>query len=126
MLFRDYIRETEENAREWIEENRDHIDRDADMIDELWTVDGVTGNGSGSYTFNAAEAWENVTGAGWTECLLFDDDFTAELEDMGMTTGELFARGPESIDVTARIMALYHIDFEAILEEVFEACEEVQ
>ena len=30
------------------------------LNDDLWTVDSVTGNGSGSYTFNRAEAEEYV------------------------------------------------------------------
>lgn len=31
------------------------------LNDDLWTVDGVTGNASGSYTFNSAKAREFVT-----------------------------------------------------------------
>lgn len=119
MLFADYIQEVERDAREWIEDNRDYIDRDTDMIEELWTVDSVTGNGSGSYTFSSAAAWDNIAGAGWLDCLLFDENFTRELEDMGETIGQLFERGPEAIDVTARVLALYHVDFDAIMEDVF-------
>ena len=119
MLFADYIRETEENAREWIEENKEYINRNEDMIDALWCEDSVTGNGSGSYTFSSAAAWDNVAGSGWLDCLLFDEDFTRELDDMGESIGELFARGPETIDVTARVLALYHIDFDAIIADVF-------
>jgi len=120
MLFEDYIREVEADAREWIEDNRDYIDRNADMVDELWTVDSVTGNGSGSYTFSSAAAWDNVAGSGWLDCLLFDESFISELENMGETIGELFARGPETIDVTARVLALYHVDFDAIMADVFD------
>lgn len=119
MLFADYIRETEENAREWIEENKEYINRNEDMIDALWCEDSVTGNGSGSYTFNSAAAWDNVAGSGWLDCLLFDEDFTRELDGMGESIGELSARGPEAIDVTARVLALYHIDFDAIIADVF-------
>ena len=119
MLFADYIRETEENAHEWIEENKDHIDRTESMVDVLWCEDSVTGNGSGSYTFSSSKAWDNVAGSNWLDCLLFDDEFTQELEDIGETVSELFARGPEVIDVTARVLALYHIDFDAILSKVF-------
>lgn len=31
-----------------------------ELVDDLWDVDSVTGNGSGSYTFNTEEAKENV------------------------------------------------------------------
>lgn len=119
MLFNDYIKQVEADAREWIEDNREYIDRDSDMVDELWTVDSVTGNGSGSYTFSSAAAWDNVTGSGWTECLLFDDAFIFELEGIGETIGQLFARGPETIDVTARVLALYHVDFDAIISDIW-------
>lgn len=119
MLFNDYINQVEADAREWIEDNRDYIDHDADMIDELWAVDSVTGNGSGSYTFSSAAAWNNVAGDGWLNCLLFDESFIFELENMGGTIGELFARGPETIDVTARVLALYHVDFDAIISDVW-------
>ena len=51
----DYIRNdvnTDEfSSREELEES---------LNDDLWTVDSVTGNGSGSYTFNRAEAEEYV------------------------------------------------------------------
>ena len=51
----DYIRNevntSEFSSREELEES---------LNDDLWTVDSVTGNGSGSYTFNRAEAEEYV------------------------------------------------------------------
>ena len=51
----DYIRNdvnTDEfSSREELEES---------LYDDLWTVDCVTGNGSGSYTFNRAKAEEYV------------------------------------------------------------------
>ena len=51
----DYIRNdvntNEFTSREELEER---------LNDDLWTVDSVTGNGSGSYTFNRAEAEEYV------------------------------------------------------------------
>ena len=51
----DYIR-NEVNTNEYAD--RDELD--AFLNDELWTVDSVTGNASGSYTFNRAEAEEYV------------------------------------------------------------------
>lgn len=51
----DYIRNdvntSEFSSREELEEH---------LNDDLWTVDSVTGNGSGSYTFNRCEAEEYV------------------------------------------------------------------
>ena len=53
----EYIR-GEVDASEY--EDRDALEEA--LNDELWTVDSVTGNGSGSYTFNRAKAREYVTG----------------------------------------------------------------
>ena len=120
MLFNEYIEQVEQDAREYLAEEADYISHDPDeAIDTLWTVDSVTGNGSGSYTFNSAKAWENVTGNGWTDCILFYDDFMSELEGIGETIGQLFEQGPEAIDVTARVLALYRIDWETVYRDVF-------
>ena len=51
----DYIR-NEVNTNEYAD--RDELD--AFLNDELWTVDSVTGNASGSYTFNSYTAKEYV------------------------------------------------------------------
>ena len=52
----DYIRD-EVNLDEW-RGNRDGLEEW--LNDHLWTVDSVTGNGSGSYTFNTWKAEENL------------------------------------------------------------------
>lgn len=120
MLFSEYIEQVEQDAREYLADEADYISHDPDdAIDTLWCVDSVTGNGSGSYTFNIARAWFNVCGSKWSECLLFDDDFTGELESIGETIGQLFDQGPEAIDVTARVLALYRIDWESVYSDVF-------
>lgn len=51
----DFIRD-EVNADDY--ENREELSEF--LNDELWTCDGVTGNASGSYTFNAYKAKEFV------------------------------------------------------------------
>lgn len=70
-----------------------------DMYDALFTDDSVTGNGSDSYAFNVAEAAESACG------LVFDDEFIAETGAAGYGL-ELFAEGPETVDVVARCLAL--------------------
>lgn len=47
----DYRNAMKHDIRQWIEDN--YFDGDEDeLIDELWYADPVTGNLSGSYTFN--------------------------------------------------------------------------
>ena len=50
----------------------------------------------------------------------FDDEFISELDGIGETIGDLFERGPESIDVTARVLALHYVDFDAIIADIFD------
>ena len=54
--IREYIK-SEVDLEEW-RGNRDGLEEK--LNEDLWTVDSVTGNGSGSYTFNTYEAEENI------------------------------------------------------------------
>ena len=78
-----------------------------------WTADQVTGNGSGSYTFNSAQAAENVAD------LIFSD----ELLDMFREFGEdhiPVEKGPEYIDVSIRCFLLDEVinDNEEEIKEI--------
>lgn len=90
---KDYI---EENDIQITEENRDEIE---DLLrDDLWTVDSVTGNGSGSYTFNAWEAEEN---------LCHNLDLLGEaLREFECGPEYLMENGAEACDVTIRCYLL--------------------
>jgi len=66
----DYLEAMKEDVLDYVKWNKDYFDSDvvADrerleevLNDDLWTVDSVTGNGSGSYTFNSYKAKEYVT-----------------------------------------------------------------
>lgn len=121
MNFKDYIKETKENAKEYINENFDYLkDKESEEIfDILFLEDSVTGNGSGSYTFSTYQATQNVNE------LLFDEDFIDELEgQFGGDLGDLIKRGAEAVDVTARCLALYYVDIDEILDEIKEENEE--
>lgn len=59
----DYREAMTEDVKEWIKENIDLTEWTEDregleqqLNDNLWTADSVTGNGSGSYTFNRVQA----------------------------------------------------------------------
>ena len=59
----DYREAMTEDVKEWIKENVDLTEwteyregLEQQLNDYLWTADSVTGNGSGSYTFNRVQA----------------------------------------------------------------------
>lgn len=78
------------------------------LNDELWTVDSVTGNASGSYTFSTYEAEENIA-HNW--------DLLAEaLEEFGNEENPI-SKGAEWCDVTIRCYLLGKC-IAAALEEI--------
>lgn len=84
------------------------------LNDTLWTCDGVTGNASGSYTFNAWYAEEYV-------CHNFELLVEA-LNEFGCSAGFL-EKGAEWADVTIRCYVLNSCIHDA-LEEIEEEFEE--
>lgn len=115
MTWNDYMEQVKADALEAIEENASYYEDWDEMNEALWIDDSVTGNGSGSYTFNTAQAAENVAG------IIFDDDALeafAELGYDGIPTKE----GAEACDVIARCIALGYVSGE--LEEAFEEARE--
>lgn len=93
------LRLYEEGGREALEEY---------LNEELWIDDQVTGNASGSYTFNTWEAEEN---------LCHNMDLLAEAcDEFGQDIGEAVKRGAEYCDVTIRCYLLGSAISEAIDE----------
>ena len=91
---KEYI-ENEINLDEW---KGDREGLEEKLNDELWTVDSVTGNGSGSYTFNTYEAEENIA---------HNLDLLEEaLDEFGSDHGYLIDNGAEAADVTIRCYLL--------------------
>ena len=112
MTFNDYKQAVKDDAIQIIEwGDLDYCDDSDQLYDELFTRDGVTGNGSGSYTFNTAQAEEN------TKELFYDDEFLDEARGMGYTIDDLLEQGAESIDVIARCLALPYVMSE--IEEAY-------
>lgn len=100
----DYIKE-EINLDEW-KGNRDGLEEK--LNNELWTVDSVTGNASGSYTFNTWEAEENLA-HNW--------DLLAEaLDEFGQDGTDALRQGAEAMDVTIRCYLLGQAIAEALDE----------
>jgi hypothetical protein len=104
------------------EDIRDYINNEIDFTDfenlqeleeylneTLWVDDSVTGNGSGSYTFNIWRAQEYLS-HNW--------DLLAEaLEVFGQEEVNAFAKGAEWCDVTIRCYLLNQCISE-VLEEI--------
>ena len=67
-MMYNYLEAMKNDIREYIEENEIEINQDnRDEIEEqlnedLWINDSVTGNASGSYTFNSYKAKQNLEG----------------------------------------------------------------
>lgn len=89
------------------------------LNDELWTVDSVTGNASGSYTFNRVEARENVID---NIDILWEavGEFGTSTEDIG---NDFLNEEWEYFDVTIRCYLLGEC-IAAALEEIEDEFEE--
>lgn len=100
----DYNEAIREDVREYIKNevdldewrgNRDGLEEK--LNEDLWTVDSVTGNASGSYTFSTYEAEENIC---------HNLDLLAEAcEEFGGSM-DVLKDGAEACDVTIRCYLL--------------------
>ena len=103
-----YFEAVKEDVMEYIknEVNREDYESREELEeylnDTLWTCDSVTGNGSGSYTFNNEKAREYVMGD--TETVI---EALKEFDTDAETIAEKFLSGDfEYFDVTARCYIL--------------------
>lgn len=83
------------------------------LNDTLWTEDSVTGNGSGSYTFNRYKAEEYI-------CHNLDI-LEEAIEEFGGNT-DVLKDGPEACDVTIRCYLLGQAISEALEELAEKLC----
>ena len=116
----DYYEAVKEDAITAIIENVnwsgvEYLEDEDKIYDDLWIDDGVTGNGSGSYTFSTWEAEENVC---------HNLDLLGEaLSEFGCDAGYMEEHGAEWADVTIRCYILGQVIGDAI-EEARERIEE--
>ena len=96
----------ENSLRLYKEEGREALEEY--LNDELWVDDQVTGNASGSYTFNTWEAEENLC----HNMSLLEE----ACDEFGQDVGEAVKRGAEYCDVTIRCYLLAGAISEAIDE----------
>ena len=76
-----YRKAVKEDVREWIEDNNAELDYDT-IYEGCWIDDSVTGNGSGSYTFNRNGARTNFFRD------LDSEDYIYNMCEEGFTTTE--------------------------------------
>ena len=99
----DYRKTVKEDVLDYVKNEIDFTDFETieeleeKLNDELWTVDSVTGNASGSYTFNSYEAEENLT-HNW-------DLLEEALDEFGFDENPI-SKGAEWCDVTIRCYLL--------------------
>ena len=99
----DYLSAVESDVREYIENNvnfHDYSDLDEmkeDLNEKLFVEDSVTGNASGSYTFNAWKAGEY---------LCHNLDLLAEANEEFGGSSDILSDGAEMCDVTIRCYLL--------------------
>ena len=98
----DYIKD-EINLAEW-KGNRDGLEEK--LNDDLWTVDSVTGNASGSYYCNAWRA-EEALAHNW-------DVLEEDLAEFGQDCVNVIEKGAEWADVTIRCYLLGQAIAEAL------------
>lgn len=102
----------EENEIEVTEENVEELEEQ--LNDDLWCDDSVTGNGSGSYTFNRSEAEEYVK-ENITLCIDAVREFGIETRDFGK---KVLSDEWEYLDVTIRCYILGSVIREVLSEEL--------
>lgn len=99
----DYLSAVESDVREYIENNvdfHDYSDLDEmkeDLNEKLFVDDSVTGNASGSYTFNAWKA---------EEYLCHNLNLLAEANEEFGGSSDILSDGAEMCDVTIRCYLL--------------------
>lgn len=115
-----YFNQVKEDIKTWMQDNDWKIDTEADLdeiaeeLDEaLWCEDSVTGNGSGSYTFDREEAKENVLNDMETVAEALKE-FCVPAEEIGE---RFLAEDWEYLDVTARCYVLNQAIWEVLEEE---------
>lgn len=110
MTLDDYRAQIKEDIKEYLTDEdlwptaepgtSEYDDQYDKAYDQCWLADSVTGNASGSYTFNTWQAAENVSHLLWDEdlWLLINGDMSVKVEDI--------EEGPEHLDVLIRCSLL--------------------
>ena len=103
----EYLKEeyTTEEIKRSLEDKDDFYEK---LFEDLWVTDSVTGNASGSYTFNTWQAEENIC---HNLGLLKD-----ALDEFGSTLADALEKGAEFCDVTIRCYMLGSVLYQVLNE----------
>ena len=112
MSHYNYFEDVAEDAKNFICENIEQYDDFDSMFDEMFVSDYVTGNASGSYTFNSYTAQQYVNDALW------DEEISCLFETRGEDIFAVAKNGPEYLDVCIRCYVLSNLY--SNLEEFFQ------
>ena len=95
----DYMENLKEDIKDYIKENKEYLEgkNQEELYDAFFCEDAITGNASGSYTFNTWQAEENIC----HNMELAEEAYT-EFGYEGIPSGT----GAEAIDVTIRCYLL--------------------
>lgn len=104
--YNDYYNEVLADAVAVMADYGDEYTDFQEFYDALWTDDSVTGNGSGSYFFNAVKAKDAISEFIWS------DEFNYMCEEFGDSVEHCMEMGPEGVDVSIRCWMLGQISSE--------------
>lgn len=99
MTINEYKKQIKNDLLAYAEECKGYCDSLDNFRDDAFIEDTVTGNGSGSYTFNSKQAEENI------KDLIFSDELLQMFKDFGYDRVPM-EKGPEYIDVSIRCFLL--------------------
>lgn len=108
MQWNDYLDEVRACAEDFMDNEYQHAGDYYQLHDIMRDEDSITGNASGSFTMNRAQAEENIGD------ILYDEGVKDRFYQLGYTD---FPEEAETVDVIVRIMALDELYPE--LEEYF-------
>jgi hypothetical protein len=103
-----YHQALENDIESYLEDNDIELSEDnfEEVYDKLWVDDSITGNASGSYTFNTYQAEENIA-HNW-------DLLLEALDAFGYNNINILEKGAEWCDVTIRCYLLHQILLEFV------------
>jgi hypothetical protein len=115
MKIQDYKRQLTDDVLNYAAESVGYIDSLEDFNEACWIADSVTGNGSGSYTFNTWQAEENI------KDLIFSEELLEMFQEFGFDRIPL-EKGAEYIDVSIRCFLLGEViaENEEEIKEILE------